>query len=102
MTLAVVRLLEAVEVEEKKGDSRSVAPGSRALGEQAGVEGSVVQRTGERVAARAFGELARDALDVGSDAAVEGPPHLVLAVALEDASEDEELGRDLGGCETEA
>jgi hypothetical protein len=66
------------------------------------VEGAVVEEAGERVAARALGELAGDALDVGDEAAVERLARLRLAVALEHPAEDEQLGGDLGRGEPEA
>ncbi len=59
------------------------------------MEGPVVQDSGEGIAARALGELAGHALDVGGDTAVERTSRLRLAVAVENAPEDEELGGDL-------
>jgi hypothetical protein len=66
------------------------------------MEGPVVEDTGERIPPRALGQLAGDALDVGDHAAVEGATRLALAVAVEDAAEDEELPRDLPGRQAEA
>ena len=66
------------------------------------MEGFVVQEAGERIAARALGEIAGHASNVRRDAAVESIPGLGLVVAVEDAPEHKELGRHLTRREAEA
>ena len=66
------------------------------------MERSVVEHARERVSAGPLGQLAGHALDVCDDAAVKRPAGFSLAVAVEDAPEDEELRCDLGGRKPEA
>jgi hypothetical protein len=99
---AVVRLLEAVEVEEQQGDPAPVTTCARRLGEQPGMESSVVENARERVSPGALRELARHPLDICDHAAVERAPRLPFAVAFEHASEHEQLRRDLRRSQSEA
>ena len=102
MAVAVVRQLEVVEVEEDERDAAAVATRPGGFAGELRVERAVIEEAGERVAARAVCELGRHALHVAHEAAVDGRPGLRLAVPLEDATEHEELGGDLGRCEPEA
>ena len=95
VALRVVRVLEVVEVEEDERESSAIAPGARGFFGDRRVEGLVVQEAGQRVPARALGELPGDALEEDDDRAVERRARIVLSPALEDAPERQELGEDL-------
>jgi hypothetical protein len=100
--LAVVRLLEAVEVEEDESEASAVASRPRGLHGELRVEGAMVEEPGERVPAGGVRQLGRDASDVTGDAAVDRLARPVLAVTLQHAAEDEQLGDDLGRREPQA
>jgi small subunit ribosomal protein S2 len=102
VAVAVVCLLEAVEVEENERETPPIAAGSGGLGGQAAVEGLVVQEAGQGVATGTLGELARDARDVGGDATVERVAGVYLVMRIQDAAENEELTGDLAGRKTQA
>src|SRR4029450_7908495 len=75
---------------------------ARGLGEQPGMEGPVVEDARERVSPGALGQLAGHALDVRDQATVQGTPRLPFAVAVEHASEHEQLRGDLRRRQSEA
>ena len=85
--LRVVRLLEAVEVEEDEREPAPIAARPADLLRETGVEGAVVQEAGERIAPRTVGEVARDALDVLRDAAVQPLARSPLSMPVEDPPE---------------
>src|SRR6185295_3227361 len=62
----------------------------------------MVENACERIPPRALGQLPGHPLDVGDDTAVERPARLALAMTVEDAPEDQQLCRHLGGRQAEA
>ena len=96
MAVAVVRLLEAVEVEDDESEAAAEAAGARGLYRELRVERAMVEEPGEGIPSRALGELAGDAPDVPDQAALHRRPGLAFAVPLQHPAENEQLGRDLG------
>ena len=90
-----------VEVEEHEREPAAVTARSGGLGDEPCVERAVVEEPGERIAPGAVGELGRDAVDVGEDAAIDDGPCVGLAVAFEHPRDREQLGRYLGRGEPE-